>query len=178
MIKLKGNQGRRDMAIGSTNKLPRQLAITFALHVFVFSGGCDNPSTRPKLCEYSQSDPTAPIQIWPSTLKNAFDEAQGKGIPVDGFRVYKLHHDEFFFEFHSTLEMESSWIESLELRKVGRSESYIEQFLARIPTSYNRPESILFANSNRIDGEKGSQIVLMRVGSSSDLYIGHYYFNF
>lgn len=166
------------MAIGSTNKLPKQLAITFALHVFVFAGACDNPSTRPKLREYSQSDPTAPIQIWPSALKNAFDEAQSKGIPVDGFRVYKLHHDEFFFEFHSTVEIESSWIEALKLRKVGRGERYIERFLARIPTSYNRAEGTLFANSNRVDGEKGDQIVLMRVGSTSDLYIGHYYFNF
>lgn len=178
MKKIETKRALRAMAIGSTNKLPKQLAITFALHVFVFAGACDNPSTRPKLREYSQSDPIASIQNWPSALKNAFDKVQSRGIPVDGFRVYKLHHDEFFFEFHSTAEMESSWIESLELREVGRSERYIERFLTRIPTSYNRPEGILFANSNRVDGEKGDQIVLMRVGSSSDLYIGHYYFNF
>ena len=88
-----------------------------------------------------------------------------------------MNNDEFFFEFHSTIEHEHSWIESLDLQEVSLGERYIEQFLARIPPSYNRPEAFVFANSNRIDGEKGVQIILMKVGSS-DLYVGHYYFNF
>lgn len=110
----------------------------------------------------------------PRALRKCVEQSDIAGVPVDSFKVYRLNHDEFFFEFHSSHELESAWIDSLNLQEVRREERYIQKFLLRIPHSHQSPESTFFSNSNRIAGDKGDQIVLMRFGKT-DLYIGHYY---
>lgn len=153
------------------------IVVILVIEVFVFGGGCENASKDSSLREFSSSMELAPTSKWPKTLRIAIEEAAVAGVDVGSFKVYQLNYDEFFFEFHSSVELESFWIDSLNLREVRGDANYIQRFLVRIPTSSRIPESSFFSNPNRIAGEKGEQLILMKIGKT-DHYIGHYYYNF
>lgn len=146
-----------------------------ALHVVIFAVACDSSSIELRM--YSPQDPAAPVDRWPKVLKVTYSQAVDSGVPTESLKVIEVFYDEFYFEFRSSPEQERFWIESLRIREVKREEPFVQKFLKRIPPLYKQSAGLFFSNSNRIDGEKGDQIILMKDGSS-DLYIGHYYFNF